>query len=668
MSVKVLFSLESNARKLWRIVGTGRAAVVAALLLGLFLPAWTAGCGGSDSGASNQPHSDVNSAWLRITAFTDAPLVGADVRVYFHSQPQLSIEVPTATNNQGVFSVAVPSSFFRSRGRIRVSISGGTTNGNPFLGHLSADAVLTDPAHQIVVVNPVTTLVSLLSKARPNLKLEDAEGRVRSFLGLPPGYDIGLALRESSGYRSPFFSPTVLLAAAQGMGGLDGLEAGLVQELMASPSAAHTFLNLMPEAPGGAAKFIAKNAAAGVLSYGAGHGVGWVIQAMGLVEPGATADDIAALQQGLADLQSSVNSLSSQVAELTRLVQSTATQTQYTTIVVPASELAAEVTAVQNRLQHFAQECPSLPEGSKPPEPSSYCSTEQAAITAELNDVTIFTGYEVLVAYVQDNPTTGFRGMLHLYSLWLEQSKAFFRPADSTKMQSLYDYWDTMLTAAANLKVELLHWEGEQNAGGVQLIDLMGNPDLSPPTTGTFQANQDANLKLMFPPVPPDTVVSTADHTMWALLPWVANFAEGRTYPEPYCSYRFSPLVSSQVTQGYAGFYDWLGAPTMAMWQAAVSRAPSIKTGPSWAIWLNSETLANPPESPTSNGFFYQCEDDSWLEWYWTSTLYSSGVYYAVSLNQGLFQRSNWSQSGPNYNISYPVRTLAPGEQYFWYQ
>ena len=75
----------------------------------------------------------------------------------------------------------------------------------------------------------------------------------------------------------------------------------------------------------------------------------------------------------------------------------------------------------------------------------------------KLNDVTIQQAYVTMEGYVGDNPTIGFKGMLHLYSLWLAQSKAFFRPADSTDMQNLYDYWDTALTQAANLKIELLH-------------------------------------------------------------------------------------------------------------------------------------------------------------------------------------------------------------------
>jgi hypothetical protein len=676
-SEKTLSGLGADRRKLGGIVRTGGTVVLAALLVALSLPVWTGPAWARSAEDTTSPRADSpgqgKTAWLRIMAFTDAPVVGADVRVYLHgSQPRPSIEMPAATNNQGVVPVAVKNSLFQSRARARITISGGTTNGQPFLGHLSADVVLDDPAHQVVVLNPVTTLVSVLLDKRPNLKLDRAQARVRSFLGLPAGYGLGLALRESPGYGSPFFSPAVLMAHAEAAGGLSSLQALLLQELLASPSATHPFLNPMPKAPGGTAKFIAKNLAAGVLFFIGGHGIGWVTEATGIIEPEATAADIADLQQGLADLQSSVDALSSQVAQLTLLVQSTATQTQYTTIVVPASNLAAIVTGVHNRLQYFAQECPPLTAGSPPSPPSNYCATEKKAITAELNDVTIYTAYDVLVNDVQDNPAIGFNGMLHLYSLWLAQSKAFFRPADSTAMQNLYDYWEAMLTAAANLKVELLHQEGEQDAGGVQLIALMGNPDLIPPTTGTFQADQDENLGLMFPAVPPDTVVSTTDHTMWALLPWVVNFAEGRTWPEPYCSYRFSPLADSQVTQGYAGFHNWLGAPTKAMWQAAVSRAPAMSTGTSWGMWLNSETLANAPEFPTSYGFSYSCGVDSLNQWYWTSTLASTNVYSVISLMSDRFSTTdplpNYdSESRPNYNISHPVRTLESGEQYFWY-
>ncbi len=62
---------------------------------------------------------------------------------------------------------------------------------------MTADVALTDPTSQILVVNPVTTLVSLVLDVRPELKLDQAEAIVRRFLELPASYDLGLTLRES---------------------------------------------------------------------------------------------------------------------------------------------------------------------------------------------------------------------------------------------------------------------------------------------------------------------------------------------------------------------------------------------------------------------------------------------------------------------------------------
>src|SRR5947209_10224146 len=91
-----------------------------------------------------------------------------------------------------------------------------------------------DPARQIVVINPVTTLVSRVLDERPDLKPEGAEAHVRSFLDLTANYSLGMALQQSSGYRSRFFSPVALLTEAQAAGGLDAFEHLLLQELLAS--------------------------------------------------------------------------------------------------------------------------------------------------------------------------------------------------------------------------------------------------------------------------------------------------------------------------------------------------------------------------------------------------------------------------------------------------
>ncbi len=244
------------------IHSTGRVALVAAFLLGLPLAGWAAPAQTQLTGSATgtrTPRPDRGRVWLQILAFTEAPVVGADVRVSAHGH--LLVEAKAATNKYGAFSAEVPRhlSFFR------VTISGGTINGDPFLGHLSADIAITDLAHQIpwhrtaaiteradqfeiVVVNPVTTLVSVVLDRRrdfnipdrePKLELDDAQALVRRFLKLPANYDLGMALRQSSHYKSPFFSPVAFMTEAQAAGGLDALVHLLLQELASGST--HSF-------------------------------------------------------------------------------------------------------------------------------------------------------------------------------------------------------------------------------------------------------------------------------------------------------------------------------------------------------------------------------------------------------------------------------------------
>lgn len=658
-----------------------RRLLIAAFILGVTLqfPGWAAvaaqpakitkGTPTKSRGQGNGPEL----VWLKISAFTDAPVVGADVRVSARgSKGQPLVEVPAATNRYGVVPVLVrshPSAF-------RVTVSGGSTNGKRFQGHLRADVVLTDPARQIVVVNPVTTLVSHVLDNRPNLKLDDAEALVRRFLQLPVNYSLGLALRQNSLYASPYFSPVALMAEVLAAGGLDAFMQQLLAELRASPSATHSFatasLGSDPETT------LAENLASGAIQWIGGSGAGWVMQSSGLAPAGATQADIDNLIDALNALQSAVENLSTEVAQLSLLVQSSATQTQYNTIVVPAQTLATQVNGVQNDLAYFAQGCPPLvDDGTQPPPPSQYCISEKSSINVELNDVTIQQAYGVLEGYIADNATTGFRGMLHLYSLWLAQSKAFFRPADSTKMQNLYDYWDSVLTQAANLKVELLHENGAQdNSGGQQeLLDFLGDTTQNPPTNGTFQKNQAANMALMFPPVPVGTVVATVDHTMWALLPWQlltdrgTCTIDGITVPcETYYSlpaagcYTQSNPSSMSSPRSYLG-YNWGISPTTPQWQAALKFLPSGTTN--WEDWLIQQTSTTSDESPSSPGFFNLIKSCNILG-AWSTTVHVSGssnFWDAVLLNPGKYTSSNNSP----YAL-WPVRTLGSNEQYFWYE
>jgi hypothetical protein len=570
------------------------------------------------------------------------------------------LEVHTATNQYGGFTAAVPAHL----SSFRISISGGTRNGNPFLGHLMADIVLTDPAHQTVVVNPVTTLVSLVRDERPKLKLDDAEALVRGFLKLPADYDLGMALRQSSGYRSRYFSPIALMAEADDTGGLDALEHLLVQEL-AEVSSTHPFRQ--PQLFGDTASFIATNLAAGALKAAGGSAAGWAMSQAGLPTPGISSGDINSLVQALQDLTSAIMDLTSAVKALSRQVASSATYTEYLGTYNVAQQYADLINGHEEDLMNFATYCPPLDANSSPAvwNPGSYCVTQFPIVHDELQQEYENKYYESLRSNVQDNATTKTEGMIHLYSLYLGQSKAFFRAADSTVMENLYNYWDQVLTSGANLRMEWFHLlkfqDPASGPGGYgTLTGFMGDPDQNPPTTGSFQADEAANQKLMFPPVPVGTVINTVDHTMWALVPWQPPNGDiyGWWYPAAGCVTNGSPSGGLKLASGYAG-YSWNMAPSKAEWQNAVKLAPA---GTDWMQFLIDQTKTSSDETPASDGFFnfVKCPHAGW-----TTDPDSYNSWWAIFPNgQSTFVQAHVGDQ----NILMPDRTLASGEQYYWYQ
>ncbi len=650
------------------------AVVLGALLLGVCGTGRTvtaqAQTGGSEMSVQAADRGQGN-VWLRIIAFTDAPVAGADVRVSVHgSQGRPLVAVHAATNRYGAFAAAVP----KHPSSFRVSISGGTIDGNSFVGHLSSDIVLTDPAHQIVVVNPVTTLVSLVMDARPNLKLDGAEARVRSFLGLPANYSLGMALRESSHYASRRFSPIALLTEAQAAGGLDAFEHLLAQELLASPGATHSFHNSKPKAPGDGTTSFEEDLALAALQAAGGQGAGWVMAQTGLVTPGITSAEIDALIQELSDLQSSIDALSKEVAALENVVISTATLTQYTVDTADAEPYAAQITSDEQNLQFYASQCPPLAPDSPPPSNQSWCQANYQDEVGQLQGEFDNAYYEKVLGYIQDTSNPPSKGMLHLYSLYLFETKPLFRAADSTTMQNLHDYWDTIVTSAANLRMEWFHFIGDQNSssGQLQLTDFMGNPDLSPPTTGVFQANEATNQSLILSPVPDGTVVSTVDFTMWSLVPWAYNGKSKQfpfpvyLYPQASCSAIYpepGPLATYQ--EGYAGFSDWLQVPpSQSTWQNLVKPAPSLSSGSDWQDWLIQETQTTSSDTSagatSSPGFFNMAACGYGA---WSSTFNGPDSYAVFYPNQDSFS----FLSGLDFNeFLWPTRSLATGEQYFW--
>jgi hypothetical protein len=621
------------------------------------------------------PTSDTNqpTAWLRISAFTDIPVAGGSVAVY-DREGNLLFEQDHATNDRGVFPMpdrTPPRDF-------RVTVTWNSSQEKQPIGvlTLSADVRNFHPAHEVVYLDPVTTIVSRLLDRDPELSLEQAQNRVRQFLDLPPRSSLGAALRDDADYSSPYFSETGFVTQASQDGGFDQFVDDLVINILYQPNATHLFASeaKLSTAAGTALNPVAAALAKSALSWG----IGWVMQSAGLSTPGVTPQDIQNIQEQLDDLQSSVDDLRSQLQGLEKEVLARLTQTQYNQIVVPAIRLATEVNGVESDLSFFAQACPPLPgtaAESSAPALSDFCSNQKATITGELNDLSINQSFGTISAWLLDNQPAGFRGMLHLFSQALGETVYFFRPADSTKMQNMFNYWDAVQTQAANLKVELLHLNGAQdNPGGIaQLTGFLGNPNADPATKGTFQDTRDRELQLIFPPVPIGTVINVKDRRMWAT-----------GYPKPADSTSCLPgpprgngVFAVPVTEpvNWNGISDWR-SPSVSE-----AQTPMAGGGSNPISWLIDQTKAVAPDYPLSPGLPNVATAKQWCSGgpeAWTQTPtgktfslpgYQPGaIYFLFRVDTGaILTPGIIGAAGYHFNWEYLVRELAQGEQYYWY-
>jgi hypothetical protein len=597
------------------------------------------------------------------------------------------------TDTAGAFAVNVqdlPPAF-------RIILSKASANDVPADAQLMVDITDFRPQLDIAVINPVTTLVSRLRERRPQLPLEEARARVRRFLGLPAGADLGVALREVAGFDSLYFSMATFMSEADQHGGLEKFEASLVTEMLRSREATHVFPPGHRLKIGGA--FIARNLAAGVLSFAGGQGAGWVLSALGVPSNDVTKADIANLQAGLNSLQTSINNLSEQLNNLDAEIKRSAHETQYTDLTTQALLITGKIGTVEDNLTQYANQClrvndatgELIPLDALPSPLNTDCPRQSNTIVSQLNETNINGAYDDLIRLVLDNKVN-LRGMIHLFALSLAESRRFFRPADSNAVQQISDFWSDELTQAANLKVELWHYNGFQHSPAPnKLTDFLGDPDASPPTLGIYQTNADTQAKLLYPSVPEGTVIlTTSPPMMWATS--VPSFVPG---PPPrgtnascpilqFSNFYFAPTpadptglnygavtisrksIPLNAPVSYLGLSGWHSPTT-----ADFGTLESGWSGPTLNAWLTAQTKADPPESPASPGFFniVGCSYPYW------KPIDPQGFVYmqfpqVLSAQGNSYLDLNNGQIYTQFLAAWWIlldRSLAPGEQYYPY-
>jgi hypothetical protein len=572
---------------------------------------------------------------IRITGFAVDPVNSADiaVRALKHGRLGAVLFDKRQTDPAGAFAVNVrrlPSAF-------RIIFSKESANDVAIDGKLMVDITNFRPELDVAVINPVTTLVSLLREQRPKLGLNPARARVRRFLGLPAGADLGVALREVPGFDSTYFSMSTFMSEAAQHGGLGKFENLLVKEMLNSRQAVHHF------PPGHRFKFpglgfIAKNLAGGVLGFAGGQGAGWVMSAFGVPTQDVTKDDIANLQNGLNALQTSIANLSQQLDGLDAEIKLAAHETQYADLTSQALKIAGTVTSTEDNLTQYANGCLQvdnatgelIPLDMLPAPKNTNCMRQETTVLQQLRDPAVDAAYNQLANLVLDT-TVNPRGMIHLFGLSLSEKRKFFRPADSTAVKQISDFWSDELTQAANLKVELWHYEGIQDENPPNLLTkFLGDPAASPPTVGTYQTNADAQARLLYPSVPDGTVIlTTSPPEMWAtsvpsfvpgppprgtnvscpilqftdFYPASLGDPTGLNYGAVTISRKRIPVDSPVSYGGLGGWHSPTQDDFRALEKGFTGKLPD-GSPESLNRWLIDQTKAESPESPTSPGFF----------------------------------------------------------------
>jgi hypothetical protein len=384
-----------------------------------------------------------------------------------------------------------------------------------------------------------------------------------------------------------------------------------------------------------------------------------------------------------------VDQLSNQLSAATQAILNELTKTQYNTIATQAVALAAKVNVAEDNVAYYADGCPPLPEDgatdSNGAVSTDFCTSQKQLVTSQLSDIEINGSYETLANWLLDTQTVGFKGMIHLFSQSTGASVLFFRPADSAKVQDMFDYWDAVETQAANLKVELWHLNGNQdNPGGKkQITDFLGNPELDPPTTGSFQAIYAAELQVKLPAIPDGTVIDTRTRTMWAtgipkLYVYQINNDSYTSCPSewgppfiPFDPYAYGWSGAPSFGQTFNGISGWT-SPTVPELQALINGWNG--NGPNPMSWLIAQSQSTDPNFPANPGFFniLACSQNNSYTFVWTTTNQGSSnpnfysPYALINMLNGQIPPKNTYPYG-GLNWLMVRRPLAQGEQYYWY-
>lgn len=283
--------------------------------LPVFLILWSlllAGCSGSGT-TSPQADGTPEGEVLLGRAQSDVPLVGARVELLDRSGQPL-LPAPLVVGANGLFETAhrVSGSFLvvvtpPQNQKIEAPVSAPLT------------AVVEDWDLEMVGVNFVTNLVSLYLAEHPGLTLAEAEQRVRTFLQIPEGVDLGTGLDADSGW----FSRTVFARRAAANGGVQAYSQSLVQQVDTGGPVPFVLAAEESSVLGDLAESVASNLISDPISHQLQNTFGWAASLAGFNIGGPSMSQISSQ---LDQISNQLTQIQAEIAQQTLTSEYTADQ------------------------------------------------------------------------------------------------------------------------------------------------------------------------------------------------------------------------------------------------------------------------------------------------------------------------------------------------------
>ncbi|MHB1154376.1 MAG: S-layer homology domain-containing protein [Eubacteriales bacterium] len=379
--------------------------------------------------------------------YAGAPVSDAVLSVYDTQGNQILNADDLATDVQGsIFRVVLndqPSNF-------RIVAEGGTLNGQEFAAKLSSDIRGFNSYSDTIYINPATTIVSAYLDKHPRANLSEAELEVKKFLEIPQWIDLASGTQLSNNY----FSNDQFLKEAGENGGINSFIEKLLTEIDAQKTHHFQTPSLLQ---GGAGAFIAKTLAEGALTYVGGELMGWGLAEAGISfgEEDHTAEELANIEAGIADMKSQMTEMSIQLDAISNKLDSIVNQLkdmlkqlshkmaldEYGTRVGQLNSLISSVDSIQRDLNYFVNNTPSNPE-------------QQRQNLINRIEHNIIDQSDVI-----HNQLVGIGGQKPLLTLWREivYENRYLDSEDYDKVKAQYDYFRQYQDSILLLQVEYYH-------------------------------------------------------------------------------------------------------------------------------------------------------------------------------------------------------------------